>query len=169
VEVVLVHPEIPHNSGCAGRLTAALGARLHLVEPLGFSLEDRYLRRAGLDYWPHVRLVVHRDLDACWAALAAEGARPLAERLRLFTARGGTQLFEVPFEADDVLVFGSESKGLPSALVEAHPGRRVYLPIAPTIRSLNLANVVAVGLFTAMQRAGVPFPVNDGRYESGAR
>lgn len=159
-----MHPEIPHNSGCAGRLTAALGHRLHLVEPLGFSLEDRYLRRAGLDYWPHVRLVVHRDLDACLATLASEGRRPLAERLRLFTARGGTRLFDVPFAPDDVLVFGSESRGLPPALVEAHPDRRVYLPIAPTIRSLNLANVVAVGLFTAMQRAGVPFPDNDGTY-----
>jgi tRNA (cytidine/uridine-2'-O-)-methyltransferase len=168
VEVVLVHPEIPHNSGCAGRLTAALGTRLHLVEPLGFSLEDRYLKRAGLDYWPHVRLVVHRDLAACLEALQGTSPRPVAERLRLFTARGGVSLFDVPFAADDVLVFGSESKGLPPDLVAAHPDRRVYLPIAPTIRSLNLANVVAVGLFTAMQRAGVPFPDNDGSYDPSA-
>ncbi len=170
MEVVLVHPEIPHNSGCAGRLTAALGQRLHLVEPLGFSLQDRYLRRAGLDYWPHVELVVHKDLAACWASLADQSPRPLAERLRLFTARGGTALFEVPFQPDDVLVFGSESRGLPAELVEAYPERRVYLPIRPVIRSLNLANVVAVGLFTALHRAGVPLPDNDGTYDpSGAR
>lgn len=162
--MVLVHPEIPHNSGCAGRLTAALGARLHLVEPLGFSLEDRYLRRAGLDYWPQVQLTVHRDLAACFAALESDGARPLAERLRLFSARGGTTLFEVPFAADDVLVFGSESQGLPQELSAAHAARRVYLPIKASVRSLNLANVVAVALFTAMHRAGVPFPANDGAY-----
>ncbi|MEZ6014281.1 MAG: tRNA (cytidine(34)-2'-O)-methyltransferase [Planctomycetota bacterium] len=164
MEVVLVHPEIPHNSGCAGRLTAALGTRLHLVEPLGFSLEDRYLKRAGLDYWPQVDLVVHPDLEACLATLAAEGTRPLAERLRLFSARGGTTLFDVPFAPDDVLLFGSESRGLPPALIAAHPERRVYLPIRPGVRSLNLANVVAVGLFTALHRAGVPFPANDGAY-----
>jgi len=165
MEVVLVHPEIPHNSGCAGRLTAALGQRLHLVEPLGFSLQDRHLRRAGLDYWPHVQLVVHRSLEACLAALADGSPRPLGERLRLFTARGGTALHDVPFEPDDVLVFGSESRGLPADFVAAHPERRVYLPIRSVIRSLNLANVVAVGLFTALYRAGVPLPDNDGTYD----
>ena len=85
MDIVLVHPQIPHNSGCAGRLSAALGLPLHLVEPLGFSLEDRYLKRAGLDYWPMVDLCVHADLDACWSALEAEGTRPLAERARLFS------------------------------------------------------------------------------------
>src|SRR5262245_55827984 len=88
MEVVLVHPEIPHNSGCAARLTAALGLRLHLVEPLGFSLEDRYLKRAGLDYWPAVELVVHRDWSAAARALGAEAPRSFDERLRLFSARG---------------------------------------------------------------------------------
>ena len=87
MDIVLVHPEIPHNTGCAGRLAAATGLRLHLVEPLGFSLEDRYLKRAGLDYWPWVDLVVHADWKALCVAL--EGQRPLAERLRLFSARGG--------------------------------------------------------------------------------
>ena len=158
MDVVLVHPEIPHNAGCAGRLTAGLGRRLHLVEPLGFSLEDRYLKRAGLDYWHLVRLVVHPDLDSCLESLAEESARPMAERLRLFSARGGKSLFDVPFEADDVLLFGSESKGLPADLMQTHGERRVQIPIGPGIRSFNLANAVAVGLFTAMNRAGVPFP-----------
>ncbi len=169
MEIVLVHPEIPHNTGCAARLAAALGVRLHLVEPLGFSLEDRYLKRAGLDYWPLVDLVLHADLDAVRATLEPPGTRPLAERLRLFTARGGESLFEVDFAADDVLLFGSESAGLPAEFLAAHPDRRVYLPIRSGVRSLNLANTVAVGLYTALVRAGLPLPANDGRYEPHPR
>lgn len=169
MELVLVHPEIPHNSGCAARLAAALGLRLHLVEPLGFSLEDRYLKRAGLDYWPAVELVVHRDWPAAARALAAGSPRPFAERLRLFSARGGRSLFETAFEPDDVLVFGAESSGLPPELLAAHPARRVYIPIRPCVRSLNLANVVALATYTALVRAGVPLPDNDGGYAPDAR
>ena len=168
MDVVLVHPEIPHNSGCAARLTAATGARLHFVEPLGFSLEDRYLKRAGLDYWPMVELEVHADWDAARAALGARSPRPLAERLKLFSARGGTSLFEASFAPDDVLVFGSESAGLPPALLEAHADARIYVPIRPGIRSLNLANVVALGLYTALERAG-ELPRNDGAYVAHPR
>ncbi len=164
MDIVLIHPEIPHNTGCAARLAAATGARLHLVEPLGFSLEDRYLKRAGLDYWPMVDLVVHASWSAAETALAESSARPLAERLRLFSARGGVSLFEVAFAADDLLLFGSESKGLPAALLDALPGRRVYIPVNPGVRSLNLANVVALGLYTAMASAGVPMPAGDGSY-----
>jgi len=169
MELVLVHPEIPHNSGCAARLAAALGLRLHLVEPLGFSLEDRYLKRAGLDYWPAVELVVHRDWEACARALGAESPRPFPERVRLFTARGGASLFETAFAPDDVLVFGGESRGLPPALLAAHPARRVYVPIRPCVRSLNLANTVALAAYTALVRAGVPLPANDGAYAPDAR
>jgi tRNA (cytidine/uridine-2'-O-)-methyltransferase len=169
VELVLVQPEIPHNSGCAARLAAALGLRLHLVEPLGFSLEDRYLKRAGLDYWPAVELVVHRNWPAAVRALAAGSARPLEARLQLFTARGGRSLFETEFAPDDVLVFGAESSGLPAALLAAHPARRVYVPIRPCVRSLNLANVVALASYTALWRAGVPLPDNDGGYAPDAR
>lgn len=162
MDVVLVHPEIPHNSGCAGRLTAAVGARLHLVEPLGFSLDDRYLKRAGLDYWPLVDLSVHPDLEACVASL--EGTRPIEERLKLFTARGGVSLFEAPFEPDDVLVFGSESRGLPADLLAREDLTRVYVPIRPGVRSLNLANTVGVALYTALDRSGAGLPDNDGTY-----
>jgi tRNA (cytidine/uridine-2'-O-)-methyltransferase len=164
MEVVLVHPEIPHNTGCAARLAAGLGLRLHLVEPLGFSLEDRYLKRAGLDYWPLVDLAVHRSWSAASAALAPGSARPVAQRLRLFTARGGTSLFETAFEPDDVLVFGAESRGLPARLLQEHVERRVYVPIRPGVRSLNLANVTCLGVYTALVRAGVPLPANDGAY-----
>ncbi len=166
MEIVLVAPEIPHNSGCAGRLSAALGLRLHLVEPLGFSLEDRYLKRAGLDYWPMVNLAVHRDWAAALAELAVSSPRPIGERLRLFTARGGaSSLFETDFAPDDVLVFGSESRGLPPELLAQYGDRRVYIPIRSGVRSLNLANVVCLATYTALVRAGVALPENDGRYE----
>jgi len=165
MELVLVHPEIPHNTGCAARLAAGLGVRLHLVEPLGFSLEDRYLRRAGLDYWPLVDLEVHASWERAAAALSAGSGRPLAERLRLFTARGGTSLFATRFAPDDLLVFGSETAGLPPELLGAHPDRRVYVPVRAGVRSLNLANVVALAAYTAHVSAGLPLPDNDGRYE----
>ena len=166
MDVLLVEPEIPHNTGCAARLAAATGVALHLAEPLGFSLEDRYLKRAGLDYWPQVDLRVHKDLDLALAHLARASERPIGERLRLFPARGGTSLFATEFAADDVLVFGKESTGLPRALLGAHPERRVYVPIRPGVRSLNLANVVCLGLYTALVRAGLPLPDNDGAYEA---
>ncbi|MBK8178155.1 MAG: tRNA (cytidine(34)-2'-O)-methyltransferase [Planctomycetes bacterium] len=169
MEIVLVAPEIPHNSGCAARLSAALGLKLHLVEPLGFSLEDRYLKRAGLDYWPLVELAVHGDWPAALAALSSSSPRPIGQRLRLFSARGGTSLFETNFEKDDILVFGGESKGLPAELLELHGDRRVYVPIRSGVRSLNLANVVCLGTYTAMVRAGLPLPDNDGRHEAHPR
>lgn len=169
MELVLVAPEIPHNTGCVARLCAATGVRLHLVEPLGFSLEDRYLKRAGLDYWPMVELRVHASFEALLADLARAGGRPVEERLRLFTARGGRSLFETGFEADDVLLFGSESTGLAPALLAGRAARRVYVPIREDVRSLNLANVACLGLYTALVRAGVPLPGNDGRYRAHPR
>lgn len=163
MDIVLVHPEIPHNAGCAGRLTAAVGVRLHLVEPLGFSLEDRYLKRAGLDYWPSVDLVVHADLERALGYFE-DGERPLAARAKLFTARGGTSLFQAEFAADDVLFFGSESSGLPAELLARADLQRIYVPIRRAVRSLNLANTVALGVYTALDRAGVPLPDNTGEY-----
>jgi tRNA (cytidine/uridine-2'-O-)-methyltransferase len=169
LHVVLVEPEIHWNTGNAGRTCLAAGARLHLVEPLGFSLEDHYLKRAGLDYWPLVDLVVHESFAEAAGSLARGSARPLEERLRLFTARGGVSLFETAFEEDDVLVFGCESRGLPEDLLLRHPDRRVYVPIRRSIRSLNLANVVCLSTYTAMVRAGLPLPENDGLYEAHPR
>lgn len=171
MDLVLVHPEIPHNSGCAGRLAAATGARLHLVEPLGFSLEDRYLKRAGLDYWPLVDLRVHEDWPKARDALAANSARPFESRLKLFSARGGHSLFEADFASDDILVFGSETKGLPQHIFDltSQGAERIYVPIRPGVRSLNLANVVCLALYSAMDRAGVAMPENDGSYDAEAR
>jgi tRNA (cytidine/uridine-2'-O-)-methyltransferase len=164
VQLVLVHPEIPQNTGCVARLAAALGLRLHLVAPLGFSLEDRYLKRAGLDYWPQVDLALHADWDAAAAALSGGSARPLAARLRLFTARGGSSLFALCFAADDVLVFGSETRGLPPELLAAYPERRVYVPIRAGVRSLNLSNVVCLAAYTGLVSAGLALPDNDGSH-----
>lgn len=137
---------------------------MHLVEPLGFSLADRYLKRAGLDYWPMVDVTVHADWESVLRALASGSDRPISERIRPFTARGGSSLFETKFATDDLLVFGSESKGLPADVLEEHAARRVYVPIRQGVRSLNLASTVCVCAYTAMVSAGVPLPDNDGSY-----
>jgi tRNA (cytidine/uridine-2'-O-)-methyltransferase len=158
MELVLVAPEIPQNTGCAARLAAAIGTRLHLVEPLGFSLDSKHLKRAGLDYWPAVDMTVHRDWTALLSHLELSG--PPAARLRLFTARGGRSLFDSSFRGDEILVFGSESKGLPAELLEQFADHRLTVPILPEVRSLNLANVVCLALYTALDRCHqLPAPV----------
>jgi tRNA (cytidine/uridine-2'-O-)-methyltransferase len=150
VHVVLVHPEIHYNTGNVARTCAVTGTPLHLVEPLGFSLEDRYLRRAGLDYWPFVDLTVHPDLPRF---LRAVGGRPLA----FLSARGRLRYTEIPFRQDLVLVFGRESTGLPEELLEGE--ERVYrVPMRPipAARSLNLANTVALVLYEGLRQLGFP-------------
>jgi tRNA (cytidine/uridine-2'-O-)-methyltransferase len=169
MDILLVQPEIPHNTGCAARLAAATGVALHLVEPLGFSLEDRYLKRAGLDYWPQVELHVHANWTAAIGALASGSSRAVASRLKLFSARGGRVVFDVEFLPDDILVFGSESSGLPAELLSAHADARVYIPIQVGVRSLNLANVVCLSLYTALVSAGVPLASNRGDYVAHPR
>lgn len=158
MEIVLVHPEIPQNTGCAARLAAAVGVRLHLVEPLGFSLDSKYMKRAGLDYWPSVDMHVHESWPAALGEMAKSSERPISARLRFFTARGGDSLFETQFEADDVLVFGCESVGLPDEMLSDPGARRVSVPTRPSVRSLNLANVVCLGLYTALDRCGGMLP-----------
>ena len=148
--VVLVHPEIPPNTGNVIRLCANTGARLHLVEPLGFELDDAKLRRAGLDYreWADVR--VHPGWDAL---LAAE--RPDPRRLFALTTHGTRGPTEVAFREGDWFVFGSESTGLPAAVRESFaPERRLRLPMRPGNRSLNLSNAVAVLVFEAWRQLG---------------
>jgi tRNA(Leu) C34 or U34 (ribose-2'-O)-methylase TrmL len=108
--------------------------------------------------------VVHASLESLRLHFERDG-RPFAERARLFTARGGSSLFSTPFAADDILLFGSESKGLPPELLGELPSRRVYVPIRDGVRSLNLANVACLGVYTAMVSAGVPLPRNEGAYE----
>jgi tRNA (cytidine/uridine-2'-O-)-methyltransferase len=154
-DVVLVAPEIPPNTGNVIRLCANTGARLHLVEPLGFAMDDRQLRRAGLDYHEYAAVRVHRDFDAAMSVIA-EG-RDTAPRVFALSTRNSTR-FDVPrFEAGDVLVFGSESRGLPETLLARIPdGRRLRLPMRPGNRSLNLSNAVAVVVFEAWRQLGWP-------------
>jgi tRNA (cytidine/uridine-2'-O-)-methyltransferase len=149
-EVVLVHPEIAPNTGNVIRLCANTGARLHLVEPLGFVLDDAKLRRAGLDYaeWAQVR--VHRDWTALVASLRPDPARTFA-----LTTAGAAAPHAVALQPGDCFVFGSESAGLPPALRDTFPpGQRLRLPMRPGNRSLNLSNAVAVTVFEAWRQSG---------------
>ncbi|MCR6495180.1 tRNA (cytidine(34)-2'-O)-methyltransferase [Thermomonas sp. S9] len=151
--VILHRPEIPPNTGNVIRLCANTGARLHLVRPLGFDLEDRQLRRAGLDYHEYARVQVHDDLDAALAAIAADiGARP---RVFALSTRGRVRYDTPAYRDDDVFLFGSETAGLPQAVLEAIPeAQRLRLPMRPHNRSLNLSNAVAVMVFEAWRQAG---------------
>jgi len=152
-EVILFRPEIPPNTGNVIRLCANTGSRLHLVRPLGFTLEDRQLRRAGLDYHEYAPVRVHDDLDGALAAIAAEaGLRP---RLFALSTRG-TVRFDAPaYRPGDALLFGCETAGLPREVLEAVPGdQRLCLPMRPGNRSLNLSNAVAVTVFEAWRQQG---------------
>lgn len=148
--VVLVHPEIPPNTGNVIRLAANTGCALHLVEPLGFTMEDRLLRRAGLDY--HEFTAVRRHAD--WAALLA-ARQQIGGRLFAFTTRGERRLADVAWQPGDWLVFGSETAGLPPAIRDSLPDdQRVRLPMRAGQRSLNLSNAVAVVVFEAWRQQG---------------
>jgi len=149
--VVLVHPEIPPNTGNVIRLTANTATALHLVEPLGFRMDDRELKRAGLDYHEYASVRVHRDFDACRAALEAQRAR----RWFAFTTEGARSLYDARFAPGDVLVFGCESSGLPAAaLAHFTPDARLRIPMRPGVRSLNLSNAVAVAVYEAWRQQG---------------
>jgi tRNA (cytidine/uridine-2'-O-)-methyltransferase len=153
IHVVLVHPEIHWNTGNAGRTCLAAGARLHLVEPLGFSLEDRQVRRAGLDYWEHVDLRVWPDWPSFEATLPALG-EPF-----FFSTKATAPLWDAPLgaAADVVLVFGRETGGLPAELHERYRDRFVAIPIlSPHVRSLNLSTSVALAVYEVLrQRRGL--------------
>ena len=150
LHIVLVHPEIAPNTGNVIRLAANTGCALHLVRPLGFELDDARLRRAGLDYHEYARMQVHDDLDACLAALGAV-------RVFALTTRGRTRPDAARFAAGDALLFGAESRGLPSAVLDALPEeRRLRLPMVAGSRSLNLSNAVAVTVYEAWRQLGYP-------------
>lgn len=146
--VVLVNPEIPPNTGNIIRMCANTGAELHLVEPLGFDLSDKNLRRAGLDYHEYARIVRHPDWAHCRTALAGR-------RLFAMTTKGQHSPYEVALHADDVFVFGCETRGLsPEILAEFPTQQRMRLPMLPGQRSLNLSNAAAVTVFEAWRQAG---------------
>ena len=148
IDIALVEPQIPPNTGNVIRLAANTGARLHLVRPLGFSLDDKQLQRAGLDYHEHASMVVH----ASWRAFADA----MRSRRMFAFATGGERLFtDVRYARDDVLVFGSEASGLsPTVLATFPPEMRLRLPMRPANRSINLSNAVAVAVFEAWRQLG---------------
>jgi len=149
--VVLVHPEIPPNTGNVIRLTANTASALHLVEPLGFRMDDRELKRAGLDYHEYASVRVHRDFDACRAALEQERSR----RWFAFSTSASRSLYGARFVPGDTLVFGSESTGLPTGiLAQFPPDARLRIPMRPGVRSLNLSNAVAVAVYEAWRQTG---------------
>jgi len=151
--VVLVEPEIPPNTGSVARTCAATSSPLHLVEPLGFRIDDASLKRAGIDYWHLVRVEVHASFDRF---LSAHPER----RLHLFSSNAERSFLEADFLPGDALVFGRESVGLPPALLASHPDRVWAIPTSGEVRSLNLSNAVTVVLYEALRRVGALDPVS---------
>jgi tRNA (cytidine/uridine-2'-O-)-methyltransferase len=148
--IVLVHPEIPPNTGNIIRLSANTGCALHLIEPLGFSVEDRQLRRAGLDYHEYAAMQIHPGWEAFLQAV-----QPRRERMFAFTTRGSRLLGEVRFAPGDWLVFGAETSGLPETVrAQFAPQQCVRLPMRAQQRSLNLSNAVAVAVYEAWRQNG---------------
>jgi tRNA (cytidine/uridine-2'-O-)-methyltransferase len=146
LDLVLVHPEIPPNAGNAIRLAANTGCRLHLVEPLGFSMDDRQLRRAGLDYHELASVRIHGSWHACREALQGQ-------RMFAFTTKASRLYTEVAYAPHDVLVFGAETRGLPDEVL-TEIAQRLRLPMRPGNRSINLSNAVAVAAFEAWRQLG---------------
>ena len=148
ITVALIEPEIPQNTGNIARLCAATNTPMHIVGVPGFRLDDRAVRRAGLDYWPEVTLSRHRDLDEL------RSSAPTA-RLVFFTTKADLPYFDWRFEPQDCLVFGSESRGLSEQLLRANWSHCVTIPMLnPKVRSLNLANAVAIVLYEALRQTG---------------
>lgn len=147
-DIVLVQPEIPPNAGNVIRLAANTGARLHLVEPLGFSMDDKQLQRAGLDYHEYASVRVHADWRSCVEVLQGR-------RLFALTTKAGKSVFDSRFEEGDAFVFGSETAGLPPEILKSFRiEMRLRLPMRPGNRSLNLSNAVAVTVFEAWRQIG---------------
>lgn len=146
LNVVLVEPEIPQNAGNIGRTCVAVGARLHLVGRLGFSVDDKDVRRAGLDYWQHLALSVHPTWDVFMSSVPAEAT------MRFFSTRGTARYFEAPLAKPLYLVFGSESRGLPPSFYDRYAASLVKIPQRPEARSLNLATSVGIVAYDAARR-----------------
>jgi tRNA (cytidine/uridine-2'-O-)-methyltransferase len=148
VHVVLFEPEIPPNTGSIARLCAATLTPLHLIEPLGFRIDDKHLKRAGLDYWEFVDLHVHGS----WKEFVAS-AQP--QNLLFFSKRAAKSYTSIHYDKDDFLVFGPETRGLPQALLDAHPGAALRIPMLGIgVRSLNLSNAVSVVLYEGLRQLG---------------
>jgi len=147
LQVVLVEPEIPQNTGTIGRLCLATGATLHLVEPLAFEINDTQLKRAGLDYWEHLRVVRHKSLEAFIEQL------PPNPHLVLFSKKAGRTLFEHKFLPNSYLIFGKETAGLPDWLLNKYTAETVRIPLFDArVRSLNLSNATSIAVYEAIRQ-----------------
>lgn len=144
--VVLVEPEIPNNTGNIGRTCVATEAHLHLVGPLGFEISDRQLKRAGLDYWPHLQWTYHENWEAWWSQVTN------SSRVFFFSTKAQQPYFSHKFAAGDWLVFGKETRGLPESLLARYATQALTIPMFGPVRSLNLANSVAVTLFEGIRQ-----------------
>jgi len=151
LHIVLVEPEIPPNTGNISRTCAATGTVLHLVKPLGFSIDDRQLKRAGLDYWPFVKLILHDDLDSF---LRDWGER----RMFLATTKGVQSYTEVCYHDEDMLVFGKETKGLPAEFIRDRQADTIRIPMSrdTRLRSINLSNAAGIVLYEALRQLDFP-------------
>lgn len=151
IHIVLVEPEIPPNTGNIARSCAATGAKLHLVKPLGFSIDDKTLKRAGLDYWPYVDLEVHESLEEF---LNKYKDMPMY----LATTKGTNRYTDITYEQDAMLLFGKETAGLPRTLIEEYQDRTIRIPMSKDtrLRSLNLSNSASIVLFEALRQQGFP-------------
>jgi tRNA (cytidine/uridine-2'-O-)-methyltransferase len=149
MHIVLVEPEIPQNTGNIARTCALTRTTLHLVKPLGFSLEDRFLKRAGLDYWDKVDIRIWDD----FGQLSREFQ---SSNIYLATSRAEKSYEEIEYQLDDLLIFGKETKGLPDTIRSAYPDTQVHIPMLDIGRSLNLANAAAIILFEALRQNGFP-------------
>lgn len=155
LNVVLVEPQIPQNTGNIARTCAATGARLHLVEPMGFSVDDKKLKRAGLDYWNYLDISYYRDLPDFFAKNQGD--------FYFFTTKGRKTYSEIRYPENAYLVFGREDRGLPEELLLQHPNTCLRLPMKGGLRSLNLSNTVAVGVYEVLRQWGFPSLENQGR------
>lgn len=151
IHIVFVEPEIPPNTGNIARTCAATGTVLHLVEPLGFSIDDKSVKRAGLDYWPFVKLEVHKSLDAF---MEKYGDR----NLYLATTKGGHRYTDVQYKDEDMILFGKETAGLPKDFIAEHEDKAVRIPMSKDtrLRSLNLSNCANIILFEALRQLDFP-------------
>lgn len=146
LNIVLVEPEIPANTGNIARTCAVTGAQLHLVEPLGFSISDKHVRRAGLDYWPHLNVIVHKSLDDFFAN---------TEGIYYYCSTKAKKYYhEVLFEEECYLLFGKETKGLPEHLIFDNPEQAIKIPMRNGLRSLNLSNSVSIIVYEALRQHG---------------
>lgn len=149
MHIVLVEPEIPQNTGNIARTCALTGSTLHLVKPLGFSIEDRYLKRAGLDYWDKVEVKI-------WESFEDLVQKYKKNRFYLATTHAARGYHEYSYEEDDLFVFGRETRGLSSEILEAYPDTQIRIPMVDFGRSLNLANSAAIILFEALRQNSYP-------------